>query len=202
MALCWNACALGQRRLRQVLRVASHHRREAHYLGDADNALMGEQPLHLREPEAGACGLQRRARHARRHGHPHVERQVVRHVEEPAHASLTRDVGELVRVADDAGNAPRHHHLGERGRGDERRLDVHVAVYQPRKHEAAMRVEGLPGAREVVSHRGDEPARDEHVGGPHFAREYVDDLPSLEEQVARLSPGRHRDRGGHLICCG
>ncbi len=101
---------------------------------------MLQQAFHLGEAEVGADRFERAGRHAGGHRDPHVERQGVSGVQEPAHAGLAGHVGYLVRVADGAGNATPEHAARVLGGADEGRFNVHVPVDQAGHYVSAVEV--------------------------------------------------------------
>jgi len=195
------AGCLGQRHLVELGSVSRHHRREAHHLGHAHHPGMCQQPLDIGQPQVRARGLEGGGRDRARHHHPHVQRQRLAALEEPLHAGRPGHVGDLVGVPDDPGHAARHHALGVGARGDQRRLDVHVAVDQPRGQRGAAKFDDGVGVWNVViaGHGRDEPARNGHGCGRQAAVEDVHHAAISQQQTGRPAARRHVDRAPHLI---
>src|SRR5690606_8950958 len=105
----------------------------------------------------GAGGLQRRAWHAARHRHVDVQWYLVGGGEQPAHAALTRDVGDFVRVANDAGDATRQNQARVVPRCYQRRLKMQMTIYESGGQIGAVEFDDLLGfGFEFGTDRGNE----------------------------------------------
>src|SRR5680860_328146 len=202
MAIGRQGVAGGQGGLGEHVGRARHDGGEAHDLGDPDYARMPQQTLHRVELEVGARGLERGARHAARHGDVDVKCELFGGVEQPAHALLAGDVGDLVRVAHHARDAAGQHRVGVLLGRHQRRLEVHVSVYQPGCEMGSSEVDHLVGvSTEVGADRCDKSPGDQHVGCQDLVAEDVDDAAAAQQQAAASASGRHRDGLANLCLC-
>jgi hypothetical protein len=90
---------------------------------------------------------------------------------------------------------------GELRRGDQAALDVNVGVDEAGSHEAAFKIDHLPGGVTLPDAHDVSPV-DCDVRLIDLSREHVDQASSREEQVSRLVTARQADPMGqlHHIC--
>ena len=147
--------------------------------------------------QPSARRLHVRGGHAGRRHDEDPQREAVAGVEHVADAGDAEHVGDLVRVGNDAGRAPRHHGSGELGHGDHARFDVHVGVQQAGADVQATHVDGL---RRLVIPEAHHHARvDRDVGVVDLARHHVHQSSVLDQCVRRLIAARYLDQLGPLL---
>ena len=84
-----------------------------------------------------------------------------------------------------------HEGLGETGRGEQRRLGMHVSVDESGDDERAPSVDDRVGLAGIVTHPGDQGTAHRHVGLEHLPGEGREDAASLEEEGRRLETQSH-----------
>ena len=133
--------------LRKHLRVARDGPGPVHHLAQVADAGVVEEPRAGIRVEHGARGLEASGRHARRASEPARERRARNVLEHVAHARLTQDVGDLVRIAHARHRAVAHGNACEFPRRQHAALHVHVGVDEAghedaRIHRAGRRHDG------------------------------------------------------------
>ena len=165
--------------------IAVEHAGEIHHLGEADHLGMVAKGQQVVDLEPGAGGLERGRGHAGGEVDADIHDGALGAIEEIADALGAQHIGDLVRVADDRGDAMRQHAAVEFERGDQRGFDVQMGVDEAGHGEAARRrrslraLIGRVGADDAVGDDGD-------VGVGDGAGDDVEQADILDDQVGGL----------------
>ncbi len=123
--------------------IAGDHPGEVHDLGDADGAVIVEEPAHVGGAELRAGALERRRGHAARRAHTERERERGGGLCQRDDSGNTEYVRDLVRVGSHGGGAVGEHAADELVDPQLGRLQVHVRVDEPGGEGGTADVDGV-----------------------------------------------------------
>ena len=180
------AAGRGRGDLREHVGIARDDARVVHHLGERADGGPVEQSGHVRGADRRPGPVEPRGGHARRCAEVERERGAAGIVEHEVHARNAEDVGDLVGIGDGGHGAVRHRHAGELVGRQERALDVHVGVDEPRQEP------GVVGGR-IPRDRGDTAAGYGQRGGADAARDRIDEIAREPKRPAAVVNCRVHD---------
>ena len=138
-------------------RIGVEHTGEIHHLGQSDHLGVVAEGQEIVDFELGPGGLERGRRHAGTEIDPNVHDRLFRRGEEIGDAFGTGDIGDLVRVANDGGNAVAQDAAVEFERGDQRGFDVQMGIDEAGYGKASPAIDCLVAL--ILAVRTDDPVR-------------------------------------------
>ncbi len=187
---------VGGAELGEDVAVAIEHGRHVHHLGQPQHVRPAEQLAHVCGTDHRAGVLPARRGHARRGHEEQVERQPLGRLRQPVDAGDAQHVADLVRVGDHRRRPHRHDEPGKLGRREQRALQVHVRIDQPRDDDPAADRDRLARRPCVPADARDPTVDHDDVGLLDASCEDVDDAPARQQEVARLAAQRDANPPG------
>ena len=163
--------------------IARQHAGEVHHFGKVKQAILAQEDGDFIQIQAGACGLERRRRHARGRAEEHLERHLAAVLQHVAHARQPQHVGNLVRIGDCGHGAVADGQTGKFGRRQHRAFNMHMRI-----DEAGDQVTQAGHLRPGRVNNGDHPVAPYHLAGGDTALQDIDDV-GVEGSGIRLHLG-------------